>query len=116
MVCVQTTKTVEKIVPEQDVKQCEWSDVKGKRNEVGNEIRHNLKFKTVRECWYDNDSEIWKESKTQKEAVGSDRTPMRESLSASGQEAKPHNSRRVIPVQLIIGHHLSSLFHWKYFL
>lgn len=30
---------------QQDVKQCEWSDVEGKRNEVGNEIRHNLKFK-----------------------------------------------------------------------
>ena len=36
-------KNRRKIVPKQDLKQCEWSDVKGKRYEVGNEIRRNLK-------------------------------------------------------------------------
>ena len=64
-------KNRRKIVPKQDLKHCEWSDVKGKRYEVGNEIRHNLKFLKVWECWYDNDSKIWKESKIQKDALRS---------------------------------------------
>ena len=37
-------KNRRQIVPKQDLKQCEWSDVKGKIYEVGNEIRCNLKF------------------------------------------------------------------------
>ena len=109
-------KNRRKIVPKQDLKQCEWSDVKGKRYEVGNEIRHNLKFFKVWGCWYDNDSKIWKESKIQKEVLHLDQMPMRKCLSTSGQEAKFYNSIKVVSVQLIIGHYLSSLFHWKYFL
>ena len=38
-----------------------------------------------------------------------DHMPMRKCF--SGQEAKFYNSRKVISVQLIIGHHLLSLFH-----